>query len=90
MEKELWVKIKYGYSSKEISSFGRFRNRFTKQLMKSDIDRYGYARVSFYLNSRSKSFKVHRLVAEHFIPNPENKKQVNHKDSDKKIIEYQI
>ena len=41
------------------------------------IDRYGYYYVS--LTKKHKKHKVHRLVALMFIPNPENKPQVNHK-----------
>jgi hypothetical protein len=40
-----------------------------------------YLHVS--LNSRERVFTVHRLVAETFLPNPENKPQVNHKDGNK-------
>lgn len=39
-----------------------------------------YARVVLSKNNRTKSFSVHRLVAEAFIPNPDNLPQVNHRD----------
>ncbi len=42
----------------------------------------GYYGVSLY-NRKLKTLRVHRLVAEHFILNPENKKEVNHKDGNK-------
>lgn len=38
----------------------------------------GYLQVKLYLESGKKAVKVHRLVAEHFIPNPDNLPQVNH------------
>lgn len=42
--------------------------------------RLGYYRISLYDSSKKKSklYTLHRLIAEAFIPNPENKSQVNH------------
>lgn len=42
-----------------------------------------YYRVTLTKNGKQKSTDVHRLVAEAFIPNPENKRTVNHKDGNK-------
>ena len=50
----------------------------------SHIDRYGYLRTNLYSNGQMFSKRVHRLVAEAFIPNPENKPDVNHKDGNKR------
>lgn len=47
-------------------------------------DRYGYEAVTLFVDGKSIYKTVHRLVAEVFIPNPENKPTVNHKDGDKK------
>ena len=44
----------------------------------------GYLRVYLYKNGKRKHHKIHRLVAKAFIPNPEDKPQVNHKDGNKK------
>lgn len=43
-------------------------------------DKDGYLHVIIYVNSRPKYIGVHRLVAMAYIPNPENKPEVNHKD----------
>lgn len=45
--------------------------------------RNGYIAVSMSSNSVKKQYLVHRLVAAAFLPNPENKPHVNHKDGDK-------
>lgn len=41
-------------------------------------DRKGYMRISLWHNGKRKTYKVHRLVAEAFIPNPLGKAEVNH------------
>ena len=46
-------------------------------------DKKGYPRVYLRRNGVAKQHRIHRLVARAFIPNPENKAQVNHKDGDK-------
>lgn len=44
---------------------------------------HGYSVVCTQINNKKKNYYIHRLVAELFIPNPENKKEVNHKDGNK-------
>ena len=43
----------------------------------------GYLRVKLYRNAQPKMYLVHRIVADAFIPNDDNKSQVNHKDGNK-------
>ena len=50
-------------------------------LKKQSADEEGYLNVCLYKDGKPNMFRVHRLVAEAFIPNPENKPEVNHKDS---------
>jgi hypothetical protein len=77
---EVWVKIIYNnlYS---VSNFGRVRNDKTGRILSTRPDKKGYARASL----QGKEYKVHRLVAEHFIKNPDPEKfnQVNHIDCNK-------
>lgn len=51
------------------------------KIMKTQINRYGYEQLSLTtVDSKTKNLKVHRLVALAFIPNTENKSEVNHID----------
>ena len=56
---------------------------FEEHLLKPRIITHGYLSVALYKNGIRKDYKLHRLVAQHFIPNPENKPEVNHKDENK-------
>ena len=75
--KEEWLTIS-NYDNYEVSSFGRVRNKKTGRILKSS-NRGGYYVVGLS-NIKTKTFQVHRLVAETFIENLENKAHVNHKD----------
>lgn len=54
-------------------------NRFKKKVFSND----GYLIVNLHKNAKGKNFYIHRLVAIHYIPNPENKPQVDHIDGNK-------
>lgn len=72
----------------EISNYGRVKsldyNR-TKQekILRQGKNKYGYLMVVLYKEGKGKTIKVHRLVAQAFIPNPNNFRCVNHKDENK-------
>ena len=51
--------------------------------MQGHIDRCGYKEVLLSENGRTNNARVHRLIAETFIPNPDNLRDVNHKDGNK-------
>lgn len=46
--------------------------------LKPDLSKFGYYRATLTSNRRSKHYFVHRLIAEAFVPNPENKPHINH------------
>ena len=67
----------------EVSNFGEIRNCSTNRILSPFIDKDGYYRNTIVVNGKSYKQGVHRFVAQAFIPNPENKPEVNHKDGDK-------
>lgn len=68
------------YATKEGLVFSSKSNKF----LKPSFDQQGYARVGIYIgNYKTKTIKIHRLIAETFINNPLNKKDVNHIDGNK-------
>lgn len=84
--KEVWKDI-IGYEGLyQVSNLGRIKslakNRNSLQngdmLLKPSINKKGYLIVRLYKNTVSKDFPVHRLVANMFIDNPSNKREVNH------------
>lgn len=97
---EEWRDI-VGYEGKYQASYlGRFKSlsRFIdngnggyiskSKILKANIDSDGYLLVSLCKNGKAEKLKMHRLVAQTFIPNPDNKPDVNHKavDGDKTNI----
>lgn len=51
--------------------------------LKPDVGKYGYRRVTLSINGKTLRDLVHRIVAEIYLPNPDNKPQVNHIDNDR-------
>ena len=82
-DKEIWKTIE-GYPLYEVSTFGRVRNRNSKKILSPAICKNtGYKKVNLWNKGYDKTHSIHRLVAEAFIPNPNNKRLVNHIDCDK-------
>lgn len=85
---EIWKDIPSFVGVYQVSNLGRVKslNYYRKgieSIRKPAINK-GYLYVSLYRNNVNKTYAVHRLVAEAFIENPENKEQVNHKDGNRK------
>lgn len=82
MQTETWKPVKGYEGLYEISNFGRVKSlKFGKEkILKSYKNKGGYLFVILCINGKCKAFKVHRLVAEAFLPNPEGFEQVNHKN----------
>lgn len=93
---EIWKDIKGYEGLYQVSNKGNVRsldrivkhpiNKFLKikgKLRCKSKDSDGYLIIGLCKNGKNKTYKYHRLVAFHFIPNPENKPEVNHIDGDK-------
>ncbi len=73
-----------GYGEKyKIFSSGEVYSMKLKRKLCQYTDKFGYKRLTLSKDGAEKKFLVHILVARHFIPNPEKKKTVNHKNKDK-------
>ncbi len=94
---EVWIDIKEYEGYYQISNLGRVRSldRLVKhsdgherkqfgKILKPIFDVGGYQYIALHKNANGKMFKVHRLVALAFIPNINNKLEINHLDEDKK------
>ncbi len=92
---EVWKDIKGYEGLYQVSNLGRVKSlerfkdnnggkvKVSERIMRISVDTVGYNIICLTKNSKRKTHKIHRLVAEAFIPNLENKREVNHKDGNK-------
>lgn len=90
---EIWKPVKGFERYFEISNLGRIKRTYATlitpsckkeiykgNILKTNIDR-GYEKINLSVDGKRTLKYIHRLVAEAFIPNPHNYKEVNHKDN---------
>ena len=78
MEKEI-----KGWENYTVDEFGNVFSKKSGKFLRPFINKFGYLGVNLFENGKRKYFFVHRLVAEHFVENKENYKEVNHIDENK-------
>ena len=90
---EVWKDIKGYENLYQVSNLGRVKSLgrrvvgkngygyyFHERIKKASLMNHGYMIVDLCKNGENKKKYIHRLIAEYFIPNPENKPQINHKN----------
>lgn len=83
MEISMKKKIE-GFDGYLVDDLGNVYSQKRKKLiLRTPRDSNGYYRIGLWNKGRCKYIFVHRLVAEAFIPNPDNKPEVNHKNGNK-------
>ena len=86
--KEIWKDV-FGYEGTyQVSNLGNiktfnWKNTGKERVMRPAVDGSGYLRTMLAKDGVNKTVKIHRLIAETFIDNPENKAEVNHIDGNK-------
>jgi len=80
MVKERWLSV-VGYEGLyQISNRGRVWSENVQRCLSLQYDKDGYTRICLYKECKRKMFRVHRLVATAFIPNPRKHHEVHHKN----------
>lgn len=80
---EIWKDIEGFEGLYQVSNLGRVKSFYTNRILKCSTHPQGYLTVTLCKDSTKYTKKIHRLVAQAFIPNPDNKPEVNHIDENK-------
>lgn len=93
MKKEIWKTVKRYEGLYEVSNMGRVKSLsrtrqgkggglypVCEKILTNRVSGAGYFQIALSKGSKKKYPLIHRLVAQNFIPNPQNKPQVNHKN----------
>ena len=84
MEQEQWKPIDGTDGKYEVSNLGHVRTNGQRPgLLTLTKQKSGYRYAMIEIDGKSCNRRVHRLVAQHFLPNPDNMKEVNHIDGNK-------
>lgn len=88
MKTEIWQPVKGYEGLYEVSNLGRikslnYNHTGKEKILKPANNGWGYLQIVLCRDGKVKHFKVHRLVAIAFLPNPEGLPEVNHKDENK-------
>ena len=80
LDGEVWATLAFGNGKYEISNYGRVKSfqRGKVKILKPSLHNCGYLYVELYEKGKCKKCKIHRLVAETFIANTEDKATVDH------------
>jgi hypothetical protein len=90
MENEIWKNIEGYEGLYQVSNLGRvrslnYKNTGRKKILSAGKTKGGYLHVVLCKNGKLSCKYIHRLVAEAFIPNPNNLPEINHKSEDKTL-----
>ena len=85
MNNELWLDIPEYKNLYQVSNYGRikslnYRRTGKEHILKQTTNNYGYKLVMLYKDGKGKMLSVHRIVAKTFIPNKNDKPEINHID----------
>ena len=72
-----------GYDNYEVSNLGNVKNIKRQTLLTQSLDKDGYRKLALFQNKKYTHFRVHRLVALMWLPNPLNKPVIDHIDGNK-------